>query len=92
MTSITRERLLLGLDGIAASLASRPQALALLALGSCGVEVARLDRFSDLDFFVIVEEPAEVRLFLRTVTRATAVRRWIKMAFFVSLQSFILLN
>jgi hypothetical protein len=59
MTSITRERLLLGLDGIAASLASRPQALALLALGSCGVETDRLDDFSDLDFFIIVEESAK---------------------------------
>jgi hypothetical protein len=53
---MTPDRLLAGLDAIAVTLSHRPQALALLALGSCGVETARLDAFSDLDFFVIVEE------------------------------------
>jgi hypothetical protein len=56
---MTPDRLLAGLDAIAATLSHRPQALALLALGSCGVETARLDAFSDLDFFVIVEESAK---------------------------------
>ena len=56
---MTPDRLLAGLDAIAATLSTRPQALALLALGSCGVETQRLDAFSDLDFFVIVEESAK---------------------------------
>jgi hypothetical protein len=56
---MTPARLLSGLDAIAQSLSVRPQALALLALGSCGVDKHRLDAFSDLDFFVIVEESAK---------------------------------
>lgn len=36
------------------SLPARPDALALLALGSVGRETGRADRWSDLDFFVIV--------------------------------------
>jgi lincosamide nucleotidyltransferase B/F len=59
MTLVTPDRLLAGLDAIAATLSTRPQALALLALGSCGVETTRSDAFSDLDFFVIVEESAK---------------------------------
>lgn len=59
MAQLTPARLLAGLDAIAASLSTRPQALALLALGSCGIETHRLDAFSDLDFFVIVEEAAK---------------------------------
>jgi hypothetical protein len=43
------------LDAIGASLARSPHALALLGLGSLGVELDRLDAYSDLDFFVIVE-------------------------------------
>lgn len=56
---MTPNRLLAGLDAIAATLSNRPQALALLALGSCGLETSRLDAFSDLDFFVIVQEHAK---------------------------------
>jgi lincosamide nucleotidyltransferase B/F len=56
---MTPDRLLAGLDAIATTLSERPLALALLALGSCGVERDRLDAFSDLDFFVIVEESAK---------------------------------
>jgi lincosamide nucleotidyltransferase B/F len=56
---MTPDRLLAGLQAIATTLSSRPEALALLALGSCGVETARLDGFSDLDFFVIVKEEAK---------------------------------
>jgi hypothetical protein len=48
--------LLLRLDVLAASLARRDDALALLALGSVGVERDRLDTWSDLDFFVLVRE------------------------------------
>ena len=59
MTCVTPDRLLVGLDAIAASLSTRPQALALLALGSCGLETVRLDAFSDLDFFVLVEQTAK---------------------------------
>lgn len=59
MNPMTPARLLAGLDAIAATLSTKPQALALLALGSCGLEVSRLDAFSDLDFFVIVEESAK---------------------------------
>lgn len=43
------------LQEIAASLQQRPNALALLGLGSVGQELHRLDEYSDLDFFVLVE-------------------------------------
>jgi hypothetical protein len=52
----TAQRLLDRLDAIAAVLSARPDALALLALGSVGRETGRLDGWSDLDFFVIVRE------------------------------------
>lgn len=45
--------LLQRLQQIAANLDARSQALALLGLGSVGIERERLDDFSDLDFFVI---------------------------------------
>lgn len=45
------------LDALAAVLAGRPQALALLALGS-GADLSRLDDHSDLDFFLIVAPDA----------------------------------
>ena len=51
--------LLLRLDAIGASIAARPDALALIGLGSCGVETHRLDDWSDLDFFVIVQAGAK---------------------------------
>jgi len=43
------------LNQIGASLAQTNKAVALIGLGSVGIEVDRLDEFSDLDFFVIVE-------------------------------------
>lgn len=49
------------LDAIAASLRERADALALLALGSVGRDTARLDEWSDLDFFVVVEAGAVER-------------------------------
>ena len=49
-----RELLLRRLDEIASSLRGTDAALALLALGSVGLETDRLDEYSDLDFFVIV--------------------------------------
>ncbi len=49
-------RLLLNrLDEIGHSLEQSGHALALIGLGSVGLELHRLDEFSDLDFFVIVE-------------------------------------
>ena len=43
------------LNEIGASLARSNKAVALIGLGSVGIEVDRLDEFSDLDFFAIVE-------------------------------------
>lgn len=43
------------LDAIGESLRSSGHALALIGLGSVGVELERLDEYSDLDFFAIVE-------------------------------------
>jgi lincosamide nucleotidyltransferase len=51
----TRQRLLQRLDVIGLSLSESGTALALLGLGSVGVEMERLDEYSDLDFFVIVK-------------------------------------
>lgn len=47
--------LLKRLDEIGQSLERNGHALALIGLGSVGVELDRLDSYSDLDFFVIVE-------------------------------------
>lgn len=49
------QRLLARLDAIAAALRDSGAALALLALGSVGRETERLDAYSDLDFFAIVQ-------------------------------------
>jgi hypothetical protein len=49
------------LASLARGLAGRDDALALLALGSVGVETARLDCWSDLDFFVLVRDGAKGR-------------------------------
>jgi len=52
-----RKRLLLArLDDIGRSLEQSGQALALIGLGSAGLERDRMDEYSDLDFFAIVEE------------------------------------
>lgn len=54
--------LLLGrLSDLAGALETDPAALGLLALGSVGVETGRIDAWSDLDFFVIVEPHAKGR-------------------------------
>lgn len=50
-----REKLLKRQDDIGRELSRRPSALALIGLGSVGRELDRLDDYSDLDFFVIVE-------------------------------------
>jgi hypothetical protein len=49
------ERLLERLEAIARSVADSGQGLALIGLGSAGADLDRLDSYSDLDFFVIVE-------------------------------------
>lgn len=50
------QSLLKRLDEIGHSLEQSGHALALIGLGSVGLELDRLDAYSDLDFFVIVEE------------------------------------
>ncbi|MDJ0839160.1 MAG: hypothetical protein QNK37_21770 [Acidobacteriota bacterium] len=60
------------LDRIAASLASRPDGLALLGLGSAGLERDRLDDYSDLDFFAIVA-PGSKQAYLQSLD-------WLKVA------------
>lgn len=50
------EALLKRLDEIGHSLERSGHALALIGLGSVGLELDRLDFYSDLDFFVIVEQ------------------------------------
>lgn len=47
------------LDDIAAHLATRGDVLAVLGLGSAGVEHDRLDEHSDLDFFLVVDDGAK---------------------------------
>jgi len=59
--SIEPEDLLARLDAIGVALRDSRQAMALLALGSVGLERQRLDRYSDLDFFVIVAPGYKVR-------------------------------
>ncbi len=52
----SRQDLLLSrLNEIGGSLARSNKAVALIGLGSVGIELDRLDEFSDLDFFAIVE-------------------------------------
>ena len=52
----TPQQLLTRLDEIAASLERSGHGLALLALGSVGLQLERLDEYSDLDFFAIVQD------------------------------------
>jgi hypothetical protein len=58
--------LLKRLDEIGQSLAQSGHALALLGLGSVGLELERLDAYSDLDFFAVVE-PGYKRAFLENL-------------------------
>jgi hypothetical protein len=50
-----RELLISRLNEIGSSLARSEKAIALIGLGSAGLEVDRLDDYSDLDFFAVVE-------------------------------------
>lgn len=54
--------LLQRLEQIGQSLAATDQAQALLGLGSVGVERARLDEYSDLDFFVVAQDGCKLAL------------------------------
>ena len=58
---IAPEQLLARLDDIAAALRQSGHAQALIALGSVGLERHRLDQYSDLDFFVIVDPGYKAR-------------------------------
>ncbi|MGF1799975.1 hypothetical protein L4D11_04765 [Vibrio gigantis] len=51
----TPEKLLQRLDAIGESLRASGKAHALLGLGSVGIETVRLDQYSDVDFFAIVQ-------------------------------------
>jgi lincosamide nucleotidyltransferase len=55
MANSRQDLLLSRLNEIGASLARSNKAVALIGLGSVGIDVDRLDEFSDLDFFAIVE-------------------------------------
>lgn len=56
MFILKEKRLFQRLNDLASILSKREHTLALMALGSVGVEQERADEFSDLDFFVIVED------------------------------------
>jgi hypothetical protein len=49
------------LDELAATLADRGDVIAVLGLGSAGIEHERFDEHSDIDFFVIVDDGAKAR-------------------------------
>jgi len=60
------------LDDLGAHLATRGDVVALLGLGSAGVEHDRMDDHSDLDFFVVVDDGAKGR-YLSHIDWLTAV-------------------
>ena len=51
-----QHRLFTRLDEIVMNLKNDPHVIALLTLGSVGLETKRIDQYSDLDFFVITED------------------------------------
>lgn len=53
------------LDDLATALRRDPGVLAVLGLGSAGVEVDRFDEHSDIDFFLIVDSPDTKERYLR---------------------------
>jgi hypothetical protein len=61
VSTVTGQLLQGRLAALAGELSRRDDAMALLALGSVGVETHRLDAFSDLDFFVLVKDGAKSR-------------------------------
>jgi hypothetical protein len=68
-----KQALLNRLDAIGQSLAKTGHALALLGLGSVGLELDRLDDYSDLDFFVIVK-PGYKAAFIQNLDWLTSIR------------------
>lgn len=52
----TPEALLKRLDEIGAAVAATGKGIAVIGLGSVGIETDRIDKYSDLDFFVIVQD------------------------------------
>ncbi len=54
-------RLLQRLDDLGTELERRGDSLALIALGSVGLDLDRIDEHSDLDFFAVVEDDAKAR-------------------------------
>ena len=70
---VTKTQLLLQrLDEIGTAVSKKAGALALIGLGSVGLELDRLDAFSDLDFFVIVK-PGSKKEYLDDLSWLTAV-------------------
>jgi lincosamide nucleotidyltransferase B/F len=61
MNTHTPQSLLARLDAIGQALERSGQALALIGLGSVGIEQERLDAYSDLDFFAIVADGCKAR-------------------------------
>jgi len=55
------QRLLRRLDDLGTVLAGRGDAVALIGLGSVGIDLDRLDEHSDLDFFVVVDDGGKQR-------------------------------
>lgn len=69
-----RKQLLLArLDAIGGSLERTGRALALIGLGSVGLELDRLDEYSDLDFFAIVDE-GSTQTFLDNLNWLSSIR------------------
>lgn len=59
--AVTLSLLLARLDALARAVRDTGQALALIGLGSAGVERARMDAYSDLDFYVIARPGTKAR-------------------------------
>lgn len=68
-----KQILIARLNDIGRSLESAGHALALIGLGSVGVELERLDEYSDLDFFAIVETGYKPR-FIQNLDWLSSVR------------------
>ena len=69
---VAPQLLLQRLDDIGRKLSQTPNALALIGLGSVGQELDRIDRYSDLDFFVVVK-PDSKPAFLNDLSWLTSI-------------------
>lgn len=67
MKKNNKDSLLQRLDEIGRSIAATGKGLAVIGLGSVGIELERLDDYSDLDFFVIVK-PGYKQTFLQDLS------------------------